>query len=237
VSPSRVDALSQDLAEALTAELEVEAVGGLGVRRRLPVEGLPSACVATPACITDISRRLDVSQLLIIAVVDTGGSIQIDSTWFEPATGKSASRPAIDLAVIAEAKAKFVSSAALLLPDATVRPRSKGLDGKMVPAVPRHFTRPALVTAAVALVGVGAGIGFGLRARSAFKDCDALGPLCGKDARDSIRNKALIADIGWAVAIGGAAATAVLFMTSSREPHLVVEPSPSGVAVTAIGRF
>ena len=46
---SRVDALSQDLAEALAGELEVEAVGGLEVRRRLPAEGLPTDCVATPS--------------------------------------------------------------------------------------------------------------------------------------------------------------------------------------------
>ena len=41
------DALTQELAEALQAELEVEAIGGVEVRRRLPPAGLPSDCVAS----------------------------------------------------------------------------------------------------------------------------------------------------------------------------------------------
>src|SRR5687768_11945883 len=77
---ARVDALSQDLATALATELEVEAIGGLEVRRRLPADGLPPDCVATPACTVDVARRLDVQQLLFVVMVDAGGAVQIDST-------------------------------------------------------------------------------------------------------------------------------------------------------------
>src|SRR5262245_6681199 len=100
VDAARVDVLSQDLANALTTELVVDAVGGLEVRRLLPVEGLPPDCIAKPACIADVAKRVKTSQLLFIVVIDTGsgGAVQIDSTWIEPATGKAESRPAIDLA-------------------------------------------------------------------------------------------------------------------------------------------
>src|SRR5512139_538493 len=79
---ARVDALSQDLAEALSTELDVVAMGGLEVRRQLPPEGLPADCVTTPACTADVARRTGASQLLFVVMVDSGsgGTIQIDTT-------------------------------------------------------------------------------------------------------------------------------------------------------------
>ena len=241
VDASRVDALGQDLASALAAELDVDAVGGLEVRRRLPVEGIPPDCIAKPACIADVAKRTAASQLLFIVVVDTGsgGSIQIDSTWIDAGTGESASRPAIDLAPGAEPRSRFQSAASALLPDAPVRQKTKGV-GKMTPAVPRHLSRTAKITAGVAVAGLGVGVGFGLAARSKFKACDVAypAPECQTDAyKDSIFRRALLADVGYALAIGGAIATVTLFMTSAKESTLVVEPSPQGVAVSAIGRF
>ncbi len=90
VDAARVDALGQDLADALSTELLVDAAGGLEVRRQLPVEGLPADCIAKSACTTEVARRLGAAQLLFIVVVDTGagGAVQIDSTWIEPATGQ-----------------------------------------------------------------------------------------------------------------------------------------------------
>src|SRR5262245_51962671 len=92
---ARVDALSQDLAEALSTELDVDAIGGLEVRRRLPITGLPPDCVANQACIADVAKRLDAQQLLFVVMVDTGsnGAIQVDSTWVDPAAHKSSARP------------------------------------------------------------------------------------------------------------------------------------------------
>jgi hypothetical protein len=241
VDAARVDSLSHDLADALATELVVEAAGGLDVRRQLPAVGLPADCIAKPECIADVARRTSASQLLFIVVVDTGegGAVQIDSTWIDAATGTSASRPAIDLAPGADPKARFVSAARTLLPDAPVRPKPKGIDGKMTSVLPRHYTTGAKIMTGVALAGLGAGIGFGLAARSQYDACNALpvAPVGCDDKHDAIRRRALIADIGYGVAIGGAVAAVVLIATSGKESRLVVEPTPQGLAVSAIGRF
>ena len=240
IDAARVDALSQDLAMALQAELEVEAIGGLEVRRRLPADGLPPDCVATPACTVDVARRLDVQQLLFVVMVDAGGAVQIDSTWIEPTTGKSASRPAIDIAVNTEAKSRFASAAPSLLPDAPVRPKPKptNLDGETFKKIPRHFTVPAYITAGVGVVGLGIGIGFGLRTKGLYEDCDEQMAVCTDSQKDKIRNSALIADLGYLAAIGGAVATAILYATSGSESRLIVNPNAEGGAgVTYVGRF
>ncbi len=238
---ARVDALSQDLADALEVELAIDALGGLEVRRALPPEGIPPDCVATPTCVADVARRVGATQLLFVVMVDTGsgGSIQIDTTWVEPATGKSASRPAIDIASISDAKTRFGAAAPSLLPDAPVRPKPKtiGVEGTMTPEVPRHITLPAKITGAVTVVGIGLGIGFGLKARSRYHACDEDRLACTDGDRDSIRNYGLVADASFVVGIGAAIATTVLYVTSGKEARLVVEPSPDGAAVAILGRF
>jgi hypothetical protein len=242
---ARVDALSQDLADALTSELEVEAVGGLEVRRALPADGIPPDCVATPACFNDVAQRVGANQLLFVVMVDTGtgGAIQIDSTWVEPSTGKSASRPAIDIASLTEAKSRFVSAAPTLLPDAPKRPKpvlgdNKGPKTTMSDAVPRHFTMPAKITAGVAVVGLGVGITFGLLTRSKFNSCDDTPVTCDDGKRDSIRVTGIVADAGYLVAIGGAVATVVLFATSGKESQLVIAPTTEGGGMASwSGRF
>lgn len=241
---ARVDALSQDLAQALMSELVVEAVGGLEVRRMLPADGLPPDCVTTPACTADVAKRTNAQQLLFVVMVDSGsgGSIQVDTTWVEPASGKSASRPAIDLTSAADAKAKFIDAAHELLPDAALRQKPTnggggGVNTQMTEGVPRHFTTPAKITAAVGVVGLGAGIAFGLSTRSRYNKCDSDANSCSEADRTSIRHFGLAADAGFVVAVGGAVATVVLYMTSSREPHVVVSTTPGGATVSALGRF
>ena len=235
---ARVDALSQDLANALQSELDIDAIGGVEVRRKLPEAGLQADCVANQACIADVARRLEATQLLFVVMIDTGtgGAIQVDSTWVEPASHKSASRPAIDIAAIAEAKSRFADAAQQLLPDAPVRPKPTGM-GRFSEAVPRHFTLPTYVTAGATAVGLGFGVGFGLRARSKYKDCEDGAIACPEDRKSSIRHTALIADLGWIVAVGGTIATAVLYATSAEAPHVIVEPAPGGATVSAVGRF
>jgi len=245
LDPARVDALSQDLAQALTSELVVDAVGGLEVRRLLPTDGLPPDCVTTPACIADVAKRTNASQLLFVVMVDSGsgGSIQIDTTWVDAASAKSASRPAIDLTSAVDAKAKFTTAAHDLLPDAAVRPKPTnggggiGVNTKMTEGVPRHFTTPAKITAALGVVGLGAGIAFGLTTRSRYNACEDQLGTCTKDKRDSIRSLGLAADASFIVAIGGAIATGVLYMQSAKEPHLIVSPTADGATVSAFGRF
>jgi hypothetical protein len=246
---ARVDALSQDLAEALNAELVVQASGGLEVRRQLPADGLPADCVTNPTCTADVARRTGAQQLLFVVMVDTGsgGSIQIDTTWIDAAGGRSASRPAIDLTSTGEAKTKFASSAPLLLPDAPVRKKptngggGAGVNTKMTDAEPRHLTTPAKITAAVGVVGLGVGIAMGLSTRSRYIDCNDDPVNCTSDDKDSIRRRGLMADGGFLVATGCAIATVVLYTTSAKESRMVVAPSPTadgtGATLTAIGRF
>lgn len=241
---ARVDALSQDMADALETELDVEAIGGLEVRRLLPPDGLPADCVANAECVADVGKRTGANQLLFVVMVDAGGAMQVDTTWVEPATTKNASRPAIDIAVITEAKSRFASAARQLMPDAPVRPKPKlggGIDGKMSAAIPRHFTPASYITAGIAVVGLGVGIGFGIRTKGLYEDCDVMGAPCdGTSKEDKIRTGALIADIGYLTALGGAVATAILYATSGSESKLVVSPNAEGgggVSVTAFGRF
>jgi hypothetical protein len=240
---ARVDALSQDLAEALNTELVVNATGGLEVRRALPPDGLPADCVAQPVCIADVAKRLGANQLLFIVMVDTGagGAIQLDSTWVEPATGKSASRPAVDVASITDARSRFEAAAPLLLPDAPKRVKAVAGNGnpntRMSDAVPRHFTTASIITGSAAVVGLGVGIGFGLSARSKYNACDDNHFACTDSKRDSIRSRDLIADLGWVVAIGGAVATGFMFATSGKESQLVITPTDGGAAAGLVGRF
>ena len=241
---ARVDALSQELADALMAELDIVALGGLEVRRQLPPDGVPPDCVTTPACTADVARRTGASQLLFVVMVDSGagGSVQVDTTWVDPAGNRSASRAAIDLTSQTEAKAKFTSAARQLLPDAPVRakPQDRSNGGgapTMSEGVPRHFTTPAKIIAAVAVVGLGAGIAFGLTTRSRYNSCDAMPIDCTDSKKDSIRTFSVLADSGFVIAAGAAVATLVLYVTSAEEPHLIVSPTADGAAVSAFGRF
>jgi hypothetical protein len=242
LAAARVDALTQELAEALQAELEVEAIGGVEVRRRLPPAGLPVDCVASERCIADVARRLEAEQLLFVVLIDTGssGAIQVDSTWVDPVAHRSASRPAIDIVVIADARSRFAAAAPQLLPDAPVRHKPGGGLGRMSDPVSRHFTVPSYITTGATVVGLGVGLSLGLDARTRYTDCTAQardGTACSQSRKDTIRRIALVADAGWVLALGGTIATAILYATSGEASHVIVEPVPGGAAVTASGRF
>src|SRR5450432_3051249 len=94
----RVDALAADLAEGLSEELEVDAIGGLDVRRTLRAD-LPADCASQPTCAAEVARATGAQQILFVAMVDAGGSgaLQVDSTWVEMSTGKNESRPSVSL--------------------------------------------------------------------------------------------------------------------------------------------
>lgn len=243
---AKVDALSQDLAEALTTQLVVDAVGGLEIRRQLPADGLPADCVSNPTCTGDVAKRTGASQLLFVVMVGGGGgSVQIDTTWIDASTGKRASRPAVDLTSSTDdaARGKFESVAHTLLPDAAVRqkplppPGKLSIDTKMTEATPRHFTTPSLVTAGAAGAGLLAGVVFAIETRSKYNTCDSKGFACGGAERDSIRHWALASDVSFALAIGGAIATGALYATSGEGPHVVVTPTPEGLGASWFGRF
>jgi hypothetical protein len=234
---AKVDALSQDLADALASELLVTAAGGLEVRRELPPEGVAPDCVTTPSCVADVARKLGASQLLFVVMVDTGsgGSIQIDSTWVDVATNRTASRPPIDIASPTVARARFVDAAHQLLPDAPLRPKPK--HDTLAGGKPRHLTTPSILTGAAGIIGLGVGIGFGLDARSKYNSCNADGVACTDERRTSIRHVALVADGGFFLAIAGAIATGLIYTGSAESPHVIVAPTPDGVTVGAVGKF
>lgn len=247
IGPTRVDALTQDLADALDAELIVDALGGLEVRRELSAD-LPADCVTQPACVQQVAKATGAQQLLFVVMVDAGGdAISIDVTWVDPATGKNVSRPPVSLTNTSDvdAKAKFQLAATSLLPDLPLKPKPKtvavGIAGQVVAGTPRHVTVPAIITAGTTLVGVGMWIGFGLDARSKYNGCQsslAMGIDCTQGRRNAISHLDLAADIGWGVALASAIATGVLYMTSGESTHLIVAPSEgTGASVLAVGRF
>jgi hypothetical protein len=244
---SRVDAISQDLAESLSAELDVEVIGGLEVRRQLPPDGLPDECAVEPKCAADAAARLGVQQLLFIVLVNTGaaGSIQMDTTWVAPglgtglSAGQRVTRPAIDFASIESAKERFAASARKLLPDAPVRRKPSTISTPMPrfdEGKPRHFTALSLATAGITVAALGTGIGFGLSTRSRYQDCDKP-PYCTDGEKKSVRARGVIADAGFVVALAGAITTAILYSTSAEVPRMMVAPTDDGVAVTGMLRF
>lgn len=243
---ARVDALSQDLAEGLASALDVDAIGGLEVRRQLPADGVAPDCATNPTCTADVAKRTGAQQLLFVVMVDSGagGAVQIDTTWVEPASGHSASRPPIDLtsSIDADAKAKFEAAATSLLPDAPVK--KKAGEGTMVAqqalvgGVPRHFTTASYVTGGVAVVGLGVWAVFGLQTRSKYNTCDENRNTCTQSQKDTISTDGHIADLGLGLAAAGAIATVVLYATSGTEPHLEVAPTTGGGAsVSYFGSF
>ncbi len=243
---ARVDALSQDMAEGLAAELDLDAIGGLEVRRQLPADGLPPDCVTTPSCVADVARRTGAQQLLFVVMVDSGaaGTVQVDTTWIEPSTGHSASRPPIDVTstVDADAKAKFQAAAERLLPDAPVRKKAGAITTPVAaPALvggePRHFTTTSMIAGGAAIAGLGLGVVFGLTARSKYNDCEAHAATCTASQKDSIRTFDHVADAGWAIGVAGAIATTVLWATSGTEPHVEVTPTAGGATAMVFGRF
>ncbi len=242
IDTQRVDALAQDLAEGLNAELEVEAVGGLDVRRNLRAD-LPADCATLPSCAAEVAKAMGATQILFVVMVDASGtgSLQVDSTWVEPSTGKTGNRPSVSLSSMtdADAKVRFQENATKFLPDAKVRPKLKlggGSSLSVSDAKPRHFTTPSLVTGGVTIVGLGVGIGFGLSARSKYNTCNAA-VTCSQSQRDSINHVDLIADIGYLAALGGAIATGLLFASSGEESHVIAAPMESGASVSYVGRF
>jgi len=243
---AKVDALSQDLAESLSSQLVVDAVGGLEVRRQLPADGLPADCVSNPACSADVAKRTGATQLLFVVMVGGGGgAVQIDTTWIEPGTGKRASRPAVDLTSSTDdaARGKFDSIARTLLPDAAVRqkpvaaPGKLSIDTKMTDGTPRHFTTPSLVAAGGAGAATVAWAVFFFEARSKYNTCESNPVACTGGPRDTIRHWDLAADVSAGLAIGAAVTAGVLYATSGEAPHVIVTPTTEGVTASWLGRF
>ncbi len=244
VEPARVEALSAALADALNRELEVDAFGGGDVERRLPAGGLPEDCLATPTCIADVAARLEVAQLLVIAVVQVGDDIQIDASWVDVATAEVSARPRILLPADARAGEVFGDAALRLLPRARKRPLSVAQPVEVTtPGPSRRFTRGTWIAGGLGVAALGAGIGVGFSTRASYGRCEPLGVNCSDDEKSSIRTRALVADGLFAGAAAGLTAAVILYLRSARADDtatssaLTVTPTTGGAVVGFVGGF
>lgn len=232
VKPDRAAELSGALADALERELVVDAIGGGDVARRLPPEGVPDDCLAIPGCVGELAHRLDATQLLFLAVVQVGTTVQIDATWVDAATGESLSRPRIELPADARAGEVFASAAPRLLPQATKRASVIVVPPPSTPQARRHMTPTTWALGGTAIAALGVGIGLGLSTRATYQRCDRNGDACDADTRDSLRTRALVADIAGGVGIVAGGAALVMYLRSTRVIPAPVQawitPQPSG---------
>jgi hypothetical protein len=241
VTAERSEALGAALADALHRELEVDAVGGGDVSRRLPERGVPDECVATPGCVADLAKRLDVEEILFLAVVQVGPDIHIDSSWVNVATGEVLSRPRVELLADARAGEVFSAAATRLLPHARKRP----LATVIVPGGPtgpqRKFTRGVWIATGVALAATGGAIPLGLSARARYRTCES--QMCTQGDRDEIGRRALYADLLIGTAVAATATAVVLYLRSAPDEEAKEKPAASGakpaisVAPTPGGAF
>lgn len=238
VDAERAQAIAAALAAGLSAQLVVDARGGAPVDARLPSGGLADGCLARPACVIDVATRLEVDELLFIALVQLGDELQIDASWIDAGGAHGASRPRIRIGPGDDADAVFRARAVTLLPEARLRPAI----APPRPAPPsrrgRHLTPTTWTLAGVAVVGLGAGTAFGLSTRSAYLACERDG--CDNARRDTLRTRGLVADASFGVAALAAIAGAVLYLRSSpTEAGVGVQPvaGGTGAALVVGGRF
>ncbi len=236
VAPERADQLSAALADALHRELEVDAIGGADVARRLPEGGVPEECVASRDCVVDLARRLDASELLFLAMVQVGADIQIDASWVSVATGEVVSRPRVELLADARAGEIFSAAATRLLPHARKRPLAVVVTpGEPRPTGPdRYMSAGAWIATGVGVAAIGGGVALGLSAGSSFDRCNVDDPPIDCDAaeRDSIGRRALYADLLVGAGVVGLGAAVFLYLRSDRgEP--VAKEKPKAAKPTA----
>ncbi|WP_428268285.1 hypothetical protein [Haliangium sp.] len=258
---SEADELSDSLGHALRARLDVDVIAGAEVTRRLPPEGMPETCVADAACQRDLARRLEADQLLLLAVVRVGTRVQIDITWVDPASGRTASRDRVRLEDGAAVAEVFEAAAAALLPDAAPRPEAAPAAVVAAPArapeppLPpprRHLTTGVWIAAGVGVAALATGAVVGGDAWRRYRDLDEDG--CGQRPCaladiEAVDDRALAADALVLVGVVAGATAAILYWRSgsAREPtaararpdpvHLSISPRAGGLQVGLGGRF
>jgi hypothetical protein len=238
---AQADQLGGALAAALTKQLKVDTIGGAEVTRRLPAGGIEEECPGKPACIADIGSRTQADQILFLSIVKVGTAHQIDATWTEIATGKRASRPALQLADVADADKIFVENAARYLPDAEPRETKPNIiyNNNNVTNEPERPIKPVVlvVGGGGVLAMIGSGV-LGLSVKSKYDGCkDAP---CSPSEKDAIDKRALIADITLGVGIAAVATAAILYFTTPLEesaPVPTVEPVAGGAVIGLEGRW
>ncbi len=246
VSAEEARGLAEKLGAALAGELGVDVVAGAETERRLPPGGLPGECVASAECRSDIARRLDADELLFLVIVKVGERIQIDPTWADAATARVTSRAALVIDQGTDAGKLFRGAAATLLPHV----RKRGPD--IVVVTPggedggRHMTTPAWIALGATGAALTGGVIAGLAARGKYEELDGVCgkpglPPCAPGDVSSLRNRALAADLLFAVGAAGAVTTLVLYLRSDAgaedAPPITVAPTTAGLVVELGGRF
>lgn len=257
VEPAEAQEISEALGKALHTKLMVDVIAGAEASRRLPEEGVADKCVVDKACIADVAQRLSADQLLFLVVVKVGGRIQVDSTWADPASGKTVSRPAVVIEGGQGAEEQFAAAASNLMPDAALRPAPPpepkiddgGITGPNRPdgptlvarQRPRRMTTGAWVAAGVGGAALAGAVTFTLLTRKDYKDCDASRD-CSNGTLDAIDRKALTADVLWGAAIVSGAAAAFLYWQSGGEIEQVpadttigLRPGPGAIGLAVGG--
>jgi hypothetical protein len=219
---AEVEELSAAFGRALHQKLVVDVVAGREANRRLPNEGVSESCVVDAACVKDTAQRLTADQLLFLVAVRVGNRIQVDSTWVDPATGKTASRPKVVMVRLDEAEERFAESASLILPEVSVRPVAAApIDGDAAVAMqirttPRHFTTATWVTAGIGAAALGTGIGFAVVTRNQYTGCEDRPDErpCSASERNAVHRNGTIADIAFGAAAASAIVVGLLYYSS-----------------------
>jgi hypothetical protein len=229
---ARATELSAAMAAALGRTLEVDAIGGADVARRLPASGLPEDCLVVPTCLRELATRLDATELLFLSMVQVGDAVAIDATWVGLATGEIRARPRLEITADARAGERFANAAARLLPHAA--PRSRPVTLAPVVTVPptarRRMTPTTWALGGASLAALGGGLGLGLSARATYQRCEREPDRCDAGTRDGLGRRALAADVLTAAAVLGGGVTLYLYLRSARRAPVraALTPLPTG---------
>jgi hypothetical protein len=248
--------ISQALGRALRARLVVDVMAGPEAFRRLPADGVSESCVADEGCIKDTAQRLGADELLFLVAVRMGNRIQVDSTWVDPANGRSASRPKVVMVKLDEAEARFSDAASLILPDASVRATQQNGDegggegpqarAFLIRTTPRHMTAPVWIGLGTTAAMGAAWLPFFLVSRHDYNELqdtcvpkgDCKTNAAYSDIKDKISRNSTTADILGFGAIGVGIVTGILWWNSggdiervpvaARSVRLHIDPETRG---------
>lgn len=238
VTDDEARALANSLGEVLRKERPVDIISGKETERRMPTEGLPDECVAKPKCRNDIGRRLDADELLMLVIVKMGNRVQIDATWANVASGKVTSRPQMVIEAGQNQAEIFKKNVPLLLPHIK-KDSPKGPNIVIVPSggtntsSGRRFTRGTWIATGVAAAALIGGGVFALSAQQKFSSLDDDGcreVACDQSDIDSMRSRALVADVLFTVAAASTVTALVLYLRSGGA-KTESKPKPPAVRV------
>ena len=206
---------------------------------KLPSDGLPPDCLTNSKCIRDLGKSLGADDLLFLAIVRVGSSIQVDLSWASTAAGLAAVRARIALEAFDDSATDvFRGKIQQILP--RTPPAAVAAPTKAAPApAPRKITRGVWIAGGISVAALLGATSLGLYAGSLYGDCDENADSCSHGELDDIDRTALLGDT---LLVGGLAAgitAAVLYYRSSERsrPPLTLQHVPGGVGLGYHARF